>query len=277
MNKIKTSLLGIVLIALSSCGMSDADKKEIATQACEIIGKYAHPSDRIYELNKARVKLGENELKVYDVSDVNFRNTDAMIKDSIKYSLCNDLVLNKSIDERLQQERNAEQAIKLKLEEEERQAIKKAKEMRRLAREKQQAEEKRLAEEKQQAERKALERRVSQHCQKKYAEDRFETHQAFNALYSARPKLPDWVLKQELENWKEWEKIHKKNRDECVRNAVNQELTRIATIKKKEKYIQDNADKIIDECVGLPAEQFKQCLKGNFVSKEKRKKYKSND
>ena len=283
MNKIKTSLLGIVLIALSSCGMSDADKKEIAIQACEIIGKYAHPSDRIFELNKARVKLGENELKVYDVSDVNFRNTDAMIKDSIKYSLCNDLVLNKSIDERLQQERNAEQAIKLKLEEErqaieeERQAIKKAKEMRRLAREKQQAEEKRLAEEKQQAERKALERRVSQHCQKKYAEDRFETHQALMALYSVRPKLPDWVLKQELENWKEWEKIHKKNLDECVRNAVNQELTRIATIKKKEKYIQDNADKIIDECVGLPAEQFKQCLVGNLITKEKAKKYKSND
>jgi len=282
MNKIKTSLLGIVLIALSSCGMSDADKKEIATQACEIIGKYAHPSDRIYELNKARVKLGENELKVYDVSDVNFRNTDAMIKDSIKYSLCNDLVLNKSIDERLQQERNAEQAIKLKLEEEERQAIKKAKEQR-LAREKQQAEEERLAKEKRQAERKAIEERVKGPCLQQYVYDIDVSGAAYRALEKKRG-IPAWVLEQERQIALARFERDRKKKDECINAAVNKELVRIIkeNISKGKNKPQDNPDKIIlkkdaykispkkaDECVGLPAEQFKQCLKGIFVSKEK--------
>ena len=32
-----------------------------------------------------------------------------------------------------------------------------------------------------------------------------------------------------------------------------------------------------DECVGLPAEQFKQCLVGIFVSKKKVKNQKSNE
>jgi len=277
MNKIKTSLLGIVLIALSSCGMSDAEKNEIAIQACEMIGEYAHPSDRINELNKARVKLGENELKVYDVSDVNFRNTDAMIKDSIKYSLCNDLVLNKSIDERLQQERNAEQAIKLKLEEEERQAIKKAKEQR-LA---QQAEEERLAKEKRQAERKAIEERVKGPCWQQYAYDIDVSGAAYRALEKKRG-IPAWVLEQERQSSMARFERDRKKRDSCINAAVNKELVRIIkeNISKGKNKPQDNPDKIIlkkdaykispkkaDECVGLPAEQFKQCLVGIFVSK----------
>jgi len=282
MNKIQTSLLGITLIVLSACGMSDAEKNEIAIQACEMIGEYAHPSDRINELNKARVKLGENELKVYDVSDVNFRNTDAMIKDSIKYSLCNDLVLNKSIDERLQQERNAEQAIKLKLEEEERQAIKKAKEQR-LAREKQQAEEERLAKEKRQAERKAIEERVKGPCLQQYVYDIDVSGAAYRALEKKRG-IPAWVLEQERQIALARFERDRKKKDSCINAAVNKELVRIIkeNISKGKNKPQDSPDKIIlkkdaykispkkaDECVGLPAEQFKQCLKGIFVSKEK--------
>jgi len=282
MNKIQTSLLGITLIVLSACGMSDAEKNEIAIQACEMIGEYAHPSDRINELNKARVKLGENELKVYDVSDVNFRNTDAMIKDSIKYSLCNDLVLNKSIDERLQQKRNAEQAIKLQLEAEERRAINKAKEQR-LAREKQQAEEERLAKEKRQAERKAIEERVKGPCLQQYVYDIDVSGAAYRALEKKRG-IPAWVLEQERQIALARFERDRKKKDECINAAVNKELVRIIkeNISKGKNKPQDNPDKIIlkkdaykispkkaDECVGLPAEQFKQCLKGIFVSKEK--------
>ena len=282
MNKIQTSLLGITLIVLSACGMSDAEKNEIAIQACEMIGEYAHPSDRINELNKARVKLGENELKVYDVSDVNFRNTDAMIKDSIKYSLCNDLVLNKSIDERLQQKRNAEQAIKLQLEAEERRAINKAKEQR-LAREKQQAEEERLAKEKRQAERKAIEERVKGPCLQQYVYDIDVSGAAYRALEKKRG-IPAWVLEQERQIALARFERDRKKKDECINAAVNKELVRIIkeNISKGKNKPQDSPDKIIlkkdaykispkkaDECVGLPAEQFKQCLKGIFVSKEK--------
>jgi len=282
MNKIQTSLLGITLIVLSACGMSDAEKNEIAIQACEMIGEYAHPSDRINELNKARVKLGENELKVYDVSDVNFRNTDAMIKDSIKYSLCNDLVLNKSIDERLQQKRNAEQAIKLQLEAEERRAINKAKEQR-LAREKQQAEEERLAKEKRQAERKAIEERVKGPCLQQYVYDIDVSGAAYRALEKKRG-IPAWVLEQERQIALARFERDRKKKDSCINAAVNKELVRIIkeNISKGKNKPQDSPDKIIlkkdaykispkkaDECVGLPAEQFKQCLKGIFVSKEK--------
>jgi len=281
MNKIQTSLLGITLIVLSACGMSDAEKNEIAIQACEMIGEYAHPSDRINELNKARVKLGENELKVYDVSDVNFRNTDAMIKDSIKYSLCNDLVLNKSIDERLQQKRNAEQAIKLQLEAEERRAINKAKEQR-LAREKQQAEEERLAKEKRQAERKAIEERVKGPCLQQYVYDIDVSGAAYRALEKKRG-IPAWVLEQERQIALARFERDRKKKDECINAAVNKELVRIIkeNISKGKNKPQDNPDKIIlkkdaykispkkaDECVGLPAEQFKQCLVGIFDSKK---------
>ena len=244
MNKIQTSLLGITLIVLSACGMSDAEKNEIAIQACEMIGEYAHPSDRINELNKARVKLGENELKVYDVSDVNFRNTDAMIKDSIKYSLCNDLVLNKSIDKRLQQERNAEQAMKLRFEEEQQAEKKRLAEEKRLAKEKQQAEEERLAKEKWQAERKAIEERVKGPCLQQYVYDINVSGAAYRALEKKRG-IPAWVLEQERQSAMAQFERDRKKRDECI-NV-----------------------RIIKECVGvgLPAEQSKQCLEGIYVSK----------
>ena len=283
MNKIQTSLLGITLIVLSACGMSDAEKNEIAIQACEMIGEYAHPSDRINELNKARVKLGENELKVYDVSDVNFRNTDAMIKDSIKYSLCNDLVLNKSIDKRLQQERNAEQAMKLRFEEEQQAEKKRLAEEKRLAKEKQQAEEERLAKEKWQAERKAIEERVKGPCLQQYVYDINVSGAAYRALEKKRG-IPAWVLEQERQIALARFERDRKKKDECINAAVNKELVRIIkeNISKGKNKPQDNPDKIIlkkdaykispkkaDECVGLPAEQFKQCLKGIFVSKEK--------
>lgn len=281
------ALLAIFVIA--SCGMSDADKKEIAIQACEIIGEYADPSDRINELNKARVQLGEDELKVYDIDDVNFRDADEMIKDSIKYSLCNDLVLNKSIDGRLQQLREAVFIKKLRLEEERRQAIKKAKEQR-LAREKQQAEEERLAKEK----RKAMEKRVSRKCLQEYANNIADAGAHYRALDKIRPRIDRATLEIVKKRFFEDQDFYTRKKDRCINAAVNKELAQTAQMDKgknngKNKP-QDNPDKIMlkkdaykispkktDECVGLPAEQFKQCLVGIFVSKEKVKNQQSNE
>lgn len=93
MNKIQTSLLGITFIILSSCGMSDADKEEIAIITCNIFSESRNmdASMRIKELNAAREKIGEER----------FLQTDAVIKESMEYSLCKDLVLNDSYNEKL--------------------------------------------------------------------------------------------------------------------------------------------------------------------------------
>ena len=278
----------LAIFVITSCGMS---KKEIAIQACEIIGEYADPSDRINELNKARVQLGKEELKVYDIDDVNFRETDEMIKDSIKYSLCNDLVLNKPIDGRLQQIRGALQFKQAELEWERQKAIKKAKEQR-LAREKQQAEEERLAKEK----RKAMEKRVSRKCLQEYANNIAAAGAQYRALDKIRPRIDRTVLEIVKERFFEDQDFYTRKKDRCIDAAVNKELARIARIDKGNNKPQDNPDKIIlkkdaykinpkkaeniramNECVGLPAEEFKQCILGIFVSKEKVKKYKSND
>ena len=93
MNKIQTSLLGITLIVLSACGMSDTDKEEIAIITCNVMGESRNmdAAMRIKELNAAREKIGEER----------FLQTDAVIKESMEYSLCKDLVLNDSYDEKL--------------------------------------------------------------------------------------------------------------------------------------------------------------------------------
>jgi hypothetical protein len=93
MKKIQTSLVGITLIVLSSCGMPDADKEEIAIITCNVMGESRNMDSamRIKELNAAREKIGEDR----------FLQTDAVIKESMKYSLCKDLVLNDSYDEKL--------------------------------------------------------------------------------------------------------------------------------------------------------------------------------
>lgn len=225
----------LAIFVITSCGMSDAEKNEIAIQACEMIGEYADPSDRINELNKARVKLGENELKVYDIDgvcrsnycNVDFLETDEMIKDSIKYSLCNDLVLNKSIDGRLQQIRDALYNKQSRLEWERQKAIKKAKEQR-LAREKQQAEEERLAKEK----RKAMEKRVSRKCLQEYANNIADAGAQYRALDKIRPRIDRTVLEIVKERFFEDQDFYTRKKDRCIDAAVNKELARIARIDK---------------------------------------------
>jgi hypothetical protein len=85
------ALLAIFVIA--SCGMSDADKEEIAIITCNVMGESRNmdAAMRIKELNAAREKIGEER----------FLLTDAVIKESMKYSLCKYLVLNDSYDEKL--------------------------------------------------------------------------------------------------------------------------------------------------------------------------------
>jgi len=88
MNKIQTSLLGITLIVLSSCGMSDADKEEIAIITCNIMGESRNMDGalRIKEINAAREKIGEEK----------FLYTDEVIKGSLILGLCKELVLNET-------------------------------------------------------------------------------------------------------------------------------------------------------------------------------------
>jgi hypothetical protein len=83
----------LVIFVISSCGMSDADKEEIAIITCNVMGESRNmdAAMRIKELNAAREKIGEER----------FLQTDAVIKESMKYSLCKDLVLNDSYDEKL--------------------------------------------------------------------------------------------------------------------------------------------------------------------------------
>ena len=86
MNKIQTSLLGITLIVLSSCGMSDAEKEEIAIITCNIMGESRNMDGalRIKEINAAREKIGEDK----------FLDTDDVITGASRYGLCKELVLN---------------------------------------------------------------------------------------------------------------------------------------------------------------------------------------
>ena len=83
----------LVIFVIASCGMSDADKEEIAIITCNVMGESRNmdAAMRIKELNAAREKIGEER----------FLLTDAVIKESMKYSLCKDLVLNDSYDEKL--------------------------------------------------------------------------------------------------------------------------------------------------------------------------------
>ena len=83
----------LVIFVISSCGMSDADKEEIAIITCNVMGESRNmdAAMRIKELNAAREKIGEER----------FLQTDAVIKESMKYSLCKDLVLNDSYNEKL--------------------------------------------------------------------------------------------------------------------------------------------------------------------------------
>ena len=76
----------ISVFVLFSCGMSDTDKEEIAVMTCNIMGESRNmdAAMRIKELNAAREKIGEER----------YLSTDLIIRKSIEYDLCKELVLN---------------------------------------------------------------------------------------------------------------------------------------------------------------------------------------
>jgi hypothetical protein len=76
----------IFIFVLFSCGMSDTDKEEIAVMTCNIMGESRNmdAAMRIKELNAAREKIGEER----------YLFTDLIIRKSIEYDLCKELVLN---------------------------------------------------------------------------------------------------------------------------------------------------------------------------------------
>ena len=89
MLRIKSFLtLSLVVAILSSCGVSQQDKEEIATITCNVI-KSTRNMDaalRIKEINLAREQMGEER----------FLGTDDEIREAIELSLCELLVINDS-------------------------------------------------------------------------------------------------------------------------------------------------------------------------------------
>lgn len=78
-------LLTSILI-LSSCGMSDKERMEIATITCNVMAESRNmdAAFRIKELNSARELLGEDR----------FLEGDDVIKQAFQFGLCKELVLN---------------------------------------------------------------------------------------------------------------------------------------------------------------------------------------
>jgi hypothetical protein len=79
-------LLLLTAIFLSACGPSQKEKEEIAIITCNIMGESRNMDGavRIKEINAAREKMGEDS----------FLGSDDAIKQSFKYGLCRELVLN---------------------------------------------------------------------------------------------------------------------------------------------------------------------------------------
>ena len=82
----KKLIVLLSIFVLASCGMSEVDKEEIAIITCNIMSESRNmdAAMRIKEINSAREKIGEER----------FLLTDESIKESFKYFLCKDLVLN---------------------------------------------------------------------------------------------------------------------------------------------------------------------------------------
>lgn len=86
------------LVFLSSCGLSQKDKDEIATITCNIIAesKNMDAAFRIQEVNKARETLREER----------FLGKDTIIKEAFFYGLCKELIINDpNFDQILEQKR----------------------------------------------------------------------------------------------------------------------------------------------------------------------------
>ena len=79
-------LLLLTAIFLTACGASQKEKEEIAIITCNIMGESRNMDGavRIKEINAAREKMGEDS----------FLGSDDAIKQSFKYGLCRELVLN---------------------------------------------------------------------------------------------------------------------------------------------------------------------------------------
>ena len=79
-------LLLLTAIFLTACGPSQKEKEEIAIITCNIMGESRNMDGvvRIKEINAAREQIGEDR----------FLGSDDDIKNSVKYGLCNELVLN---------------------------------------------------------------------------------------------------------------------------------------------------------------------------------------
>ena len=79
-------LLLLTAIFLTACGPSQKEKEEIAIITCNIMGESRNMDGvvRIKEINTAREQIGEDR----------FLGSDDDIKNSVKYGLCNELVLN---------------------------------------------------------------------------------------------------------------------------------------------------------------------------------------
>lgn len=75
-----------VVLLLVGCGMSEGDKQQLASSTCNMISNAAGDDStaRLKELNSAREQLGE---ALYTGSDDD-------IRDSVKFGICQDLVLN---------------------------------------------------------------------------------------------------------------------------------------------------------------------------------------
>ena len=84
---VRKLILGLlILLIISSCGLSSKDKDEIATITCNILSesRMMDAAFRIQEINKARETLGEDR----------FLLGDTLIVQAISFDLCKELVLN---------------------------------------------------------------------------------------------------------------------------------------------------------------------------------------
>jgi hypothetical protein len=98
----KILLSVICLLLLTSCGPSPQEKEEIAVVTCNIMGESRNmeSATRIKEINAAREKIGEDL----------FLGSDYEIRNSFKYGLCKELVLNDDYDSKLATARELEMA-----------------------------------------------------------------------------------------------------------------------------------------------------------------------
>lgn len=131
-NMNKYFFAAIFIALLTGCSPSPGEKKNIAAVTCSIMSETRNmdSADRVEKMNDAREKIGGEP----------FLDGDSKIRESFKYGLCQELVLNENYNEILQSLKDAER-------ERERIAAEKLAEEQRILEEKR-AEEKRLADSK---------------------------------------------------------------------------------------------------------------------------------